>query len=84
MPAGSLHGHGHLPKKLVGLLRAYMKLFPSWYHPTRLGVASWRHSSVGGDSGIASGPESDGESGCEEAIVKGSEMREKWVVKWEV
>jgi hypothetical protein len=34
--------------------------------------------------GIASGSESDGELGCEEAIVKESEMREKWVVKWEV
>jgi hypothetical protein len=63
-----------------------MKLFPSWYHPARLGVASWRLGSalwrlgsVGGDSGIASGSESDGESGCEEAIVKESEMREKWV-----
>jgi hypothetical protein len=37
--------------------------------------------SVGGDSGIASGSESDGESGCEEAIVKESETRKKWVVK---
>jgi hypothetical protein len=40
----------------------------------RLGTVFWRLGSVGGDSGIASGSESDGESGCEEAIVKSNEM----------
>jgi hypothetical protein len=34
-------------------------------------------------TGIASGLESDSESGCKEAIVKSSETREEWVAKRE-